>query len=465
MKIALSLLLLLVSPTVVVMAQPRPVSMRLSLNEKMGLLEMDRFALGQGGLSEDPMWSDRAAEIRALRPRLIRLFIQEYFDLLPDRGRYHFKTLDQSVDLITSTGATPLMCIAFKPKLLFPAVDQKIVDPIDYDEWEKLIYNLVKHYRERGTRIRYWEVSNEPDIGESGGCPYLFTPENYRRYYARIVAAILRADPEARVGGPALASYKSPILPSLLEFCEKEKVPLNFVSWHIYNSNPIDIRATIDEVKALIKKHPSLNPETILNEWNMSLSNPSLDPRFQPCFILEVAWQMKEAGLDYSCYYHIRDYHVQPEVFSRFMSRDGTAFMARWWNQMPQFDGLFDFQNRVRPAYFAFKLLSRLSGNGLRLQSSDPHFHGFAAYDERLQAYNILVWNFSDQPARLDLKLEGDTAQLIMRRSVLDAAGPSDDENDRIRWQQPFTRKVESADIGFDLDGYGISFLSLERKR
>ena len=32
--------------------------------------------------------SRRIAEIRAIRPRLIRLFIQEYFDLLPERGRY-----------------------------------------------------------------------------------------------------------------------------------------------------------------------------------------------------------------------------------------------------------------------------------------------------------------------------------------------------------------------------------------
>jgi hypothetical protein len=174
---------------------------------------------------------------------------------------------------------------------------------------------------------------------------------------------------------------------------------------------------------------------------------------------------MKEAGLDYSCYYHIRDYHVRPEIFSRFMSLDGTAFMARWWNQMPQFDGLFDFQNRVRPAYFLFKLLSRLNGQRLPLQSSDPQVHGFAAYNERLQAFNILVWNFSTQPARLDLKLEGESSQLIMRRSVLDAAGPSDDENDRIKWQQPFSQKLESPTISFDLDSYGVSFLSLERRR
>ena len=185
MKIALNLLLFILLSAGILDAQPRPVSMRLSLSERLELLEIDRIALGQGGLSENPMWADRAAEVRALRPRLIRLFIQEYFDLLPERGRNNFKTLDQSVDLIVSVGATPLMSIAIKPKLLFPVVDHKVVDPIDYDEWEKLIYSLVKHYRERGAGIRYWEVANEPDIGESGGCPYLFTPENYRRYYAR----------------------------------------------------------------------------------------------------------------------------------------------------------------------------------------------------------------------------------------------------------------------------------------
>ena len=38
---------------------------------------------------------------------------------------------------------------------------------------------MVRHYKQRGAGIRYWEVANEPDIGEDGGCPYRFTPENY----------------------------------------------------------------------------------------------------------------------------------------------------------------------------------------------------------------------------------------------------------------------------------------------
>jgi hypothetical protein len=37
--------------------QTRNISLRLNLNDTTGPLEIDRFALGQGGLSEEPMWA------------------------------------------------------------------------------------------------------------------------------------------------------------------------------------------------------------------------------------------------------------------------------------------------------------------------------------------------------------------------------------------------------------------------
>lgn len=196
-------------------------SVRVSLGERLGPLHIDRMALGQGGLSDEPMWDGRIAEIRALHPRLIRLFIQEYFHLLPEAGKYHFTTLDQSVETILKAGARPLMCLCFKPRVLFPQIDDTIVEPKDYAAWEQLIENLVKHYRQRGLTGLYWEVANEPDLGETGGCPYRFGPASYVRYYRHTVAAILKADPDARVGGPALASVHSPILPALLQACAR----------------------------------------------------------------------------------------------------------------------------------------------------------------------------------------------------------------------------------------------------
>src|ERR1022692_3432751 len=89
-------------------AQTRNATLTLNFSKNIGPMEMDHISLGQGGLSPDPIWDNRIAEIRALHPRLIRLFVQEYFDLLPEDGHYHFDTLDQSVDEIVRAGALPL---------------------------------------------------------------------------------------------------------------------------------------------------------------------------------------------------------------------------------------------------------------------------------------------------------------------------------------------------------------------
>lgn len=459
--------LLLCGPLLAQQEQPAPVPvpMRLDLAEIFGPLQIDHIALGQGGLSSDPIFADRVNEIRALHPRLIRLFLQEYFDVLPAPGRYHWDTLDASVDLIRKTGATPLMSIDFKPKVLFPKIDEKIVEPTSYGDWEQLIFEMVKHYKQRGSGIRYWEVANEPDIGENGGCPYLFTPEAYTRYYQHTVSAILRADPEARVGGPALANVKSSILQALIDSGEKNKVPLHFVSWHIYSSDPQKVRGTIDYVHDLLKTRPGMHVETILDEWNMALRDPPTDPRFQPAYLIETAYQMKQAGLDYSCYYHIHDYQIDPEVFSGFMSPRGVALMARWWNRSTQWDGLFDFNGRIRPSYFAFKLLARLTGNRLKMDTPEGPVHALATYDDRLRIYNVLVWNYSRNPAQAQITVANLPTEMVLRKVTLDAAAPSDDENIRLRPAHSQQLTLGTEQVSIDLPRWGVAFFSLESRR
>ncbi len=431
-------------------------------------MQIDRFSLGQGGLADTPMWEDRIPEIRSLHPRLIRLFLQEYFDVYPRKGDYYWDKLDASVHAITQTGASPLMCIAIKPKLLFPVVNQDVVEPNNYAEWSELIYHMVKHYQEKGSNIKYWEIANEPDIGEDGGCPSRFTADNYPPFYEQTAKAILRADPAAKVGGPALASSKSPILPALLAYCSARSVPLHFVSWHIYDSDPLRIRATIDLVKTLLAKFPNLRCETILDEWNMSLRDPVADRCFQPCFIAEVANQMSAAGLDYSCYYHIRDYHVRPEQFGAFMSPGGTLMMARWWNDTPQFDGLFDFQNELRPSFFAFRLLSRLIGNrlALKLPSGAGGPHALAATEPSGDRINVLLWNFGvKMPAASEviLQFEGLNGPWRWTQTKLDAAVPGNDENQRLI-QTKASALSESAEIKVALEPYQVNLITLEKK-
>jgi hypothetical protein len=432
-------------------------------------LQIDHFALGQGGLSDDSIWGDRIPEIRALHPKLIRLFVQEYFDIMPARGRFNWTKLDGAVDTINATGAAALMNIAIKPRVLFPEIDDAITDPTDYPLWEKLISAMVRHYKTRGSKIAYWEVANEPDIGEMGGCPYKFTPEGYARYYEHTAVAIRRADPAAKVGGPALAGPNSPIFPELLRVCERKHLPLDFVSWHIYDNDPARIRATIERKKEQIHEFAALHPETrppetILDEWNMSLRNTELDPRFQPAFIVETAWQMFEAGLDYSCYYHIRDYHVRLEQFLPFMSHDGATDMAWWWNRKPQYDGLFDYQNHVRPSYFVFLLLSRLTGQRLDMTSSDQRVHGLATWDADVKKYSVLLWNFSPETVPITLGMNS-PSRMIASPEKLDSLAPSDDENIRLRPLPAIQITAGTTDYPITLEPYGILFLELEGKK
>jgi xylan 1,4-beta-xylosidase len=175
-----------------VFAQKTEVS--IEFGKVLGPMHMEQMSLGQGGLSEEPMLASRTTEIRALHPAIIRLFVSEYYNILPQRGKYHFETLDSTIVNILATGAKPLMSFCLKPKVFFPVVDQDIVEPNDYKEWEEFVYSVVKHYVDKKTGIKYWEVGNEVDIGEDGGTPYRFKPESYARYYQHTAAAILRAD-------------------------------------------------------------------------------------------------------------------------------------------------------------------------------------------------------------------------------------------------------------------------------
>jgi hypothetical protein len=444
------------------LAQTQTALVHVAFSNPIGPMKIGQMALGQGGLSDEPMFENRIAEVRALHPKIIRLFVQEYFDLLPAPHHYHFASLDRSVENILKTGATPLMCLCFKPRVLFPKIDQDIVEPTSYAQWDKLIFELVKHYKQRHAGIRFWEIANEPDIGEDGGCPYRFKPESYVRYYEHTVRAILRADPEARVGGPALAGCHSLILPALLNACQTNPIPLHFVSWHTYTSEPSSIRGTIDFVNGLLVGYSGPRPETILDEWNMDLMNPALDPRFQPCFVAEVIWQMKEAGLDYSCYYHIRDWHVSFERFGLFMSPKGTAFGTRWWNRMPQFDGLFDYQNQTRPTYFMFKLLSRLAGERLQLTSNQTAVHGFATHDDKLRMHNLLLWNFSWGSIPTEITLDGLARETRSRHITLDSTTASNDENLRLVPEPWGKLKPGTQRLTLNMEPYSVHYWSFE---
>ncbi len=423
-------------------------------------IDLTRYSLGQGGLSDSPMFEQHVEQLTQLKPQTIRLFVQEYFNILPERHSNNWETLDKAIEVIRATKAKPILSLCFKPSILFPKVDQDTVHPKSYKEWGELVTQLVKHCNEqRRFGIEYWEIGNEPDIGEDGGCPYRFQPKDYLIYYTRTAEAIRRADPRAKIGGPALANYKSEIGDALLEHCNNGKAPLHFFSWHVYHNNPSYLRQSIKDVNEKIARYPKLkNVETILDEWNMSLEKPILNPSFQPAFILETTSGFYEEGLSRSAYYHIRDYFVDPDLFS-FMSSKGRLFMAHWWNVMPQYDGLYDQQGQVRPAYYAFKLLSLIRGDKMLIKGTTPDVKGFAASQSKWN--QVVIWNFPQ-------KARGETAMVTMRfptfqkgrfRSMQLNSTRSVNNLEILR--QGDVKELESEPLRFELAPYDIRWIEV----
>src|SRR5438552_1081064 len=78
-------------------------------------IDLTRYALGQGGLSDKPMFNSHVEQIAQLHPQTIRIFVQEFFNLYPKRRRYHWDTLDQVIETILATKAKPILCLCFKP--------------------------------------------------------------------------------------------------------------------------------------------------------------------------------------------------------------------------------------------------------------------------------------------------------------------------------------------------------------
>lgn len=383
-----------------------PVRLRVDFSQPDGTWDMPALALGQGGLQGDPMLAPHVKEIRALRPRTIRLFLSEYYRIYPAHGTYDWTRLDRELQAVRATGARPALALAMKPPVLYPRVDHAIVHPNNYDEWERLVEALAKHCRERQFEVAAWEVCNEPDIGESGGTPHLFrNAEDYNRFYTRTVAGLLRGDPDAKVGGPAVASADSFLVEGLIAHCAAEGVPLHFLSWHLYSDSPAAHAANISKQRARLAKYPALKDvKLFISEWNMDLMRPNLAPGFQPCFVLETMRRFAEAKLDMAAYYHIRDCFVDPADFD-WMSPGGRRFMAHWWNTMPQYSALFDHHGRVRSAWYAFRLLGQLDGPRYAVDGERDYIRALAGDGDGYK--HLIVWRYEDGGAEdVEVRLE-----------------------------------------------------------
>jgi len=372
-------------------------------HESKGPLEWWRHSLGQGGINSLPLPPRVRAGVARLRPRLIRVFIQEHFDLYPDHGRFDWRKIDRFMDALAETGAKVVAAITIKPPALFPKVDHGIWEPADVAEWQHVIHQLVRRYSVEKPVVTHWEVGNETDIGEDGGSPYLIPdPRDYARFYEVTTRPILAACSSAKVGGPAACWVENEPLPGFVSACRASGARLDFISWHLYHDDAGRHAAGVGIAQRLLSDFPPPRPEMMVTEWNKSFDPVSAeDLAFVPRRAASVAAAviaMLDAGLDWSFYYHIWDQVFYPDPFRPFFSGKGVRNMEVHWNEAPHRFGLFGVEGEVRPQYFVYQMLGRLGDERAAADSDHPSVRVLAGRAERSAA--ALIANYQPQERR-----------------------------------------------------------------
>ena len=150
---------------------------------------------------------------------------------------------DSIFDYLLSIGVRPFVELSFMPEALASGANTlfsyraNVTPPNDYVAWAGLIHRLTAHWIDRygveEVQRWYFEVWNEPNLAAF----WAGTREQYFELYRHTARALKGCDAHLRVGGPATAA--NAWIPEFLEFCDREQLPVDFVSTHHYPNDPL----------------------------------------------------------------------------------------------------------------------------------------------------------------------------------------------------------------------------------
>jgi xylan 1,4-beta-xylosidase len=279
-----------------------------------------------------------------------------------DKLLYSFFNADKVFDFLLSIGMKPFVELSFMPKALASGkktvfnYEANVTPPRDYKQWATLIRKVVSHWVERYGRaeVREWffEVWNEPNLKAF----WTGTQRDYFKLYRHTAAAIKKVDASLRVGGPATA--KSEWIGDFVDFCERNKVPADFITTHQYPTDALGNEWDDTELQ-LFKSQRGLMREVAQDtrrrargkpvyytEWNSS-SNPR-DPLHDESYAaaFAVATIMEAKGL------------VEGYSFWTF----SDIFEENYFPSIPFHGGfgLLNLHGIPKPTYRAFELLHKI---------------------------------------------------------------------------------------------------------
>lgn len=213
------------------------------------------------------------------------------------RPVYDWTIVDRIFDTALARQVRPYVEIGFMPQALSTrpepyqhewraGLDNELFTgwahpPRDYAKWEELVHQWAKHCVEKYGAAEverwYWETWNEANIPYWKG-----TPAEFLQLHDHAIAAVRRALPTARVGGPDFAGHGGQLLRDFIEHCLRGTnhatgavgTPLDFIAFHAKGAPEFrgdHVRMgianqlrTLDEGFAIVASYPELKSTPIV---------------------------------------------------------------------------------------------------------------------------------------------------------------------------------------------------------
>jgi xylan 1,4-beta-xylosidase len=377
------------------------------------------------------------------------------------RGRpvYDWTVLDRIFDTYLSRGVRPYAQIGFMPKALSthpepyqhewrPGLKYDLISagwafpPKDYAKWGELTYQWVKHCVERYGRAEveqwYWEVWNEPN----GAAYWRASPDEFYKLHDYAVAAVRRALPTARVGGPDVAGHGGAFMQGFLKHVTSGRnfatggvgTPTDFLSFHAKGSpSYVDghIRmgianqlATIDRGVGMIAAVPELRAKPIV----IGESDP------EGCAACQGASLGYRNGTMYSSYTAAVFARKHLLAAKHGVHLEGALTWAFEFEDQPYFAGFRALATNGidLPVLNVLRMFAKMGGQRLRTESSaevpldrivaagvreQPDVSALASLDG--STLSVLVWHYHDDD------VAGPDADVALTMTGLPAAASS----------------------------------------
>jgi len=155
---------------------------------------------------------------------------------------YNFTYLDLVIDSYLELGIRPFIELGFMPKAIASG-DQtvfywqgNVTPPKDYAQWNNLVAATLQHLIDRygADEVTSWpvEVWNEPNLKHFWKDA---DRQEYFKLFRETIITVKKVNARFRVGGPAICGVDDVSwLKDFLNFCRDEKMPIDFITRHLY---------------------------------------------------------------------------------------------------------------------------------------------------------------------------------------------------------------------------------------